>query len=272
MARFLGLLLDLLLVIAFGAAWGLPQSRVAQEAAGAEPAAEPRFDLVAIRPMREGDNTPTHITNSAHNGSIRAVNVNVRALLEVAYDVPDLRMYGGPDWLSTEKFDLEAKADPSVDQRIAGLPPDEGKQMKRKMLAVLLAERFKIVVHTATKEMPVYALVIAKGGSKLGGANAAPGGVVSGEDRITIRPGHDSLEILAYELSWRLGRPVLDRTGLAYRQGLTLGWQDSDVISEDSGEPSLFTAIQEQLGLKLEAMRGQVRVLVIDHAEEPSEN
>ena len=118
--------------------------------------------------------------------------------------------------------------------------------------------------------MPVYAMVVAKGGPKFTVESASR--LPAGGDRITVRPGNDSLEVLAYELSWRLGRPVLDRTGSGYREGLTLTWQDGDGSSADVQGPSLFTAIQEQLGLKLEPSRGPVTVLVIDHAERPTEN
>jgi uncharacterized protein (TIGR03435 family) len=233
---------------------------------------DPSFDVVSIRPMKEDGYTPTHITNSIHNGYIKAVNVNVKALLEVAYDIPDTRMFGGPAWLTTERFSLEAKADPKVDEQIASLPSAQGKQFKRKMLAALLTERFKVVVHTETREMAFYAMVIAKGGPKVGGSKASSDPLPTGNDRIEVRAGSDSLEILAYELSWRLGRPVLDGTGLQNRQALTLRWQDADGTTADSNGPSLFTAIQEQLGLKLESTRGPVPVLVIDHAERPIEN
>ena len=222
--------------------------------------------------MKEGDNPPTHITNSPHNGYIKAVNVNVKALMEVAYDIPDTRMFGGPEWITTAKFFLEAKSDPKLDEQIARLPPEEGKQLKRKMLIALLSDRFKLAVHTEKKEMPVYAMVIAKGGPKLDGTSASDDSLSVGNDRIDIRAGNDSLEILAYELSWRLGRPVLDRTGLQDRLALRLRWQDDQATSIDTNAPSLFTAIQEQLGLKLEAAKGPVPVLLIDDAARPDVN
>lgn len=260
------------LAILIGVTSVLPLNAFGQAAsAGAQASSQPSFDVVSIRPMREDDNTPTHITNSAHNGYIKAVNVNLKALLEVAYDIPDIRMYGGPDWTTKEKFSLEAKADTKLDEQLAGVSSEQGKEIKRKMLAALLADRFKLTVHTEAREMPIYAMVIAKGGPKLGGANSSADSL-PGEGRITVRPGSDSLAILVYELSWRLGRPVVDRTGLQYRQKLILGWEENDGMSADSNGPSLFTAIQEQLGLKLESTRGPVPVLLIDHAERPTEN
>jgi uncharacterized protein (TIGR03435 family) len=169
-------------------------------------------------------------------------------------------MFGGPAWLTTQKFSLEAKADPRVDELISSLSLEQGKQLKRKMLVALLTERFKLAMHFETKDMPVYAMGIAKGGPKLGGIKPGDGSLPTGNDRIEIRAGNDSLAILAYELSWRLGRPVLDRTGLHDQQALLLRWQDDDAITADSNAPSLSTAMQEQIGLKLESTRGPVPV------------
>ena len=233
---------------------------------------QPSFDVVSIRPMKEDDSTPAHITNSPRTGSIKAVNVNLKALLEVAYDIPDTRMFGGPAWLTAGKFSLEAKTEPKVDDQIASLPSDQGKQLKRRMLAALLADRFKVAVHTETREMAIYALIVAKGGPTLGGSKGNGDPLPIGNERIDVRAGSDSLEVLAYELSWRLGRPVLDRTGLQDQKALTLRWRDDDGGASDSNAPSLLPAIQEQLGLKLESTRGSVPVLVIDHAEKPTEN
>ena len=236
----------------------------------AQASLQPEFDVVSIRPMKSDDNVRTHITNSARGGYIKAVNVTLKALLEVAYDIPELRMYGGPDWVTSEKFSLEAKADPKLDEQFAGLSPEQGRETKRRMLAALLADRFKLKVHTEAREMPVYALVVAKGGARLSGASASEADLTAGAERIVVRAGGDSLAVLAYELSWRLGRPVIDRTGLPCREAFKLEWQEA--ASADATGPSLFTAIQEQLGLKLEPARGLVPVLVIDHAEKPVEN
>ena len=260
-------------LLLFGAASVLSMHGFAQAGPdGVKSPSHPSFDVVSIRPMKEDDSTPTHITNSSRSGYIKAVNVNVKALLEVAYDIPDTRMFGGPAWVGTMKFSLEAKADPRVDEEIASLSPQQRTQLKRKMLADLLAERFKVVVHIETRELPVYVMTVAKGGPKLEVMKSGDGSLPAGDDRIDIRAGSDSLEILAYELSWRLGRPVLDRTGLQDRQALMLRWQDESATTTDSNAPSLFTAIQEQLGLKLESSRGPVPVLLIDHVEKPAEN
>jgi uncharacterized protein (TIGR03435 family) len=125
--------------------------------------------------------------------------------------------------------------------------------------------------------MPIYAMVIAKGGSKLVKTDVN-GSLSGGRGRIGITGADDALAILAFELSWRLGRPVIDQTGLNGRYALTLNWTEDDAPQPDSNAtnsnntPSLFTAIQEQLGLKLQSTKGPVPILVIDRAERPSDN
>jgi uncharacterized protein (TIGR03435 family) len=236
--------------------------------------APPTFDVASIRPMSYADDVPSHISNSSKTSEFRAVNVTLRALLEVAYALPETQMLGGPGWTATDKFALEAKSDPKFDQQLAALSPSEAKQAKRDMLRSLLAERFKLAAHTETREMPIFALIVAKGGSKLVQSKSSKTALSGGRGRISIK-GDDSLAVLAFELSWRLGRPVMDHTGLEGRYELNLNWaaDDGEPIASDSATgPSLFTAIQEQLGLKLEPTKAPVPILLIDHAEKPSEN
>jgi uncharacterized protein (TIGR03435 family) len=261
------------LCIAFALPSLLLPKIAAQTPASTQPRPAPAFDVAVIRPMNYDDGARTHIYNSPRNSSFKAVNVNLKALLEVAYDIPDTRMFGGPDWTTTAKFDLEAKSSTKLDEQLAALSSEQGKQAKRLMLRALLSDRFKLATHPETREMPIYALVVGKGGAKLG-KSSATGTTASGAgNRITVHAtADDSLAVLAYELSWRLGRPVIDRTGLEGRYELTLKWADDDSASGGPDGPSLFTAIQEQLGLKLESTKGPVPVLVIDHAEKPSEN
>jgi uncharacterized protein (TIGR03435 family) len=148
------------------------------------------------------------------------------------------------------------------------------------MVRMLLADRFKLVTHTETRELPIYALVAAKGGAKLGELKSSGSTVNHGHGHIEVL-GDNSLALLAEELSKEVGRPVVDRTGVAGRYDLTLKWTPdervssvpigSDAAALDSG-PSLLTALREQVGLKLDAQKGPVAVLVIDHVERPSEN
>jgi uncharacterized protein (TIGR03435 family) len=229
-------------------------------AAVAALAQSPTFDVASVRPMTYDDGARTHIYNSPRNSEFKAVNVTLTALLEVAYDIPDTRMLNVPAWAQTDKFDLEAKSDPPFEP-----DAEPGKEGKRQMLRALLAERFKVTAHTEQREIPVLALRIAKEGPRLRTTDSADVGLAGSRNRVSITGGDDALAVLAYELSWRLDRPVIDQTGLNGRYAFTLNW------SEEDG-PSLFTALQEQLGLKLESAKAPVTFLAIDHAEKPSAN
>jgi uncharacterized protein (TIGR03435 family) len=247
----------------------------AQAAISPNTSPPPTFDVASIRPMSNADDVPSHISNPSKTSEFRAVNVTLRALLEVAYALPETQMFGGPGWTATDKFAIEAKSDQKFDQQLAVMSPSKAKQAKRDMLRNLLAERFKLAAHTETRERPIFALIVAKGGSKLIQSKSSKTALSGGRGRISIKGGDDSLAVLAFELSWRLGRPVMDHTGLEGRYELNLNWAADDgepIASDSSSGPSLFTAIQEQLGLKLEPTKAPVPILIIDHADKPSQN
>lgn len=257
--------------VAVPATTALAQS-IASRAQGSLP---PTFDVASIRPMNYAEGARTHISNPSRTSEFKAVNVSLQDLVEVAYSIPETQMLSGPAWTSTDKFDLEAKSDAKFNEQLAALSAEQGKEAKRQMLQALLADRFRLAAHAEKREMPMFAMVIAKGGSKLVETSESGTGLSGGRGQISIKGGTDTLAVLAFELSWRLGRPVIDQTGLKGRYELTLNWTEDDGAlpgANTSNGPSLFTAIQEQLGLRLEATKGPVPVLVIDHAERPSEN
>ena len=140
------------------------------------------------------------------------------------------------------------------------------------MLQQLLADRFQLHVHTETKEGPIYKLVIAKSGFKLKNApdSERPRGSSWGRDRIQVLNG--PIGSLAFSLSDILGRTVMDKTGLAGRYEIDLKWTPDELQGTPDAGPTMFTALQEQLGLKLESAKGPVETFVVDHVERPSEN
>jgi uncharacterized protein (TIGR03435 family) len=198
-------------------------------------------------------------------------------LIRWAYEMPETRILGAPAWASSTMFNIDAKADPAVDGQLHSLTSDAGRSQKERMVQALLANRFKLVTHTETRDLPTYALVVAKSGPKLGSVQDNGSFVNHGRDHLEVQ-GPNSVSLLAEELSKEIGRPVVDQTGIAGRYDLTLKWTPDDrAPSTDSSDasrsgPSLYTAIQEQLGLKLEPTRGPVEVLVVDYVEKPSEN
>jgi uncharacterized protein (TIGR03435 family) len=247
-------------------------------------AAAPVFDVAAVRQNNSDHTARSHIYYSPKDGQFKAINVPLNMLLQFAFGLPEARIVGVPGWLNSLKFDVEAKADSSVDERMRTLSSDEGKLLKRKMVQELLEDRFKLTDHMESRELPVYVLVPAKSGPKLQGSKANGTTIDSWNSKIDVRGGDNTLALLAEELSKRLGRVVIDKTGIQGRFDITLTWTPDEgtapplngsggtSAAADSSGPSIFTAIQEQLGLKLESQKGPVQVLVIDHIEMPSEN
>jgi uncharacterized protein (TIGR03435 family) len=186
--------------------------------------------------------------------------VTVPGLMREAYRLKIYPLRRGPDALSTDRYDVIGKA-----------PPDASKEQIALVLQSLLEERFKLVVHRETKELPIYRLVVAKGGPKFRAVE--DDGTMAGIGEVgghQIRAHHVSMELLAAALQGSIGDKVLDVTGLTGVFDLNLNF------NVDEGKPfegpTIFEAVQRQLGLKLEAGKGPVEVIVIDHVEKPSAN
>jgi len=207
---------------------------------------------------------------SSDAGGLTYTNVSLSDVICQAYGV-EHNQISGPPWLNTERFDIAAK-----------IPAGVARDQLPQMFQALLADRFKLELHRERKEMPAYELVVAKNGPKLQKAESA-GGLGGGSNAGHIHvSGRASMPQLADYLSLRLGRPVLDQTGIDGAYVVAMDWvQDStDAPGTLAGQPggpadaasgaigpSLFTSLQEQLGLKLVAGRLPVEILVIDHVE-----
>jgi uncharacterized protein (TIGR03435 family) len=227
----------------------------------------PAFEVASIKPNRSGSGDSS-IRRTA--GQITMENVSLRKWILYAYGIPDDRDYAisGPSWLQSESFDMAAKW--------VGEPSREQTQM---MLQNLLAERFKLQLHKETRPAAGYALVVAKGGPKIKAEEP-------GQSRTNGRPGHleatkVTLQKLADVLAKLTGQPVANETGLTGSFSFTLEWTPDETqrfgIAPDSptapSGATLFSALQEQLGLKLEGRKTAVEVLVVDRIERtPTEN
>jgi len=241
-------------------------------------AAPPAFEAATVKINKSGS-SGSH--SDFDDGRYSATNIALKNLMHrSAYGVPEPRILGGPKWLDSERFDIEAKVDSSVIEQMRTLSPEQSKLQRQAMFQQLLADRFKLAVHWETRELPVYALVVAKNGPKLQVSTKPGSGTSSSTGQLTAE-GMTLAEIaqaLTQELATELGRVVIDKTGIAGRYDVTLKWTPdasgapADNGTENSSGPSIFTAMQEQLGLKLESTKGPVQVLVIDHVEMPSEN
>jgi uncharacterized protein (TIGR03435 family) len=263
---------------------GLPAAVVALAAAGCALAqtGQPEFEAVSVkvaepvpvtadgqRGIRVGT---TGGPGTSDPGPYTSSGTTLKNLIIRAYGVRNYQI-AGPDWLAAERFDVAAK-----------LSPDTTKEQFALMLQKLLSDRFGVAVHRESREMPVYALVIGKNGLKLKEAqysdskSAGPKGVWLGGGQIGGRVA--TMASLADALGAQLSRPVQDQTGLQGTYDFSLSFDPQDMaisldmpvassrasVAADPVAPSLFTAIQDQLGLKLEGRKGPVEVLVVDRA------
>lgn len=219
------------------------------------------FDVASIKPNSTGGDARR--ATASPGGLFTATNVNLKLLISRAFGVPEAQIEGGPDWIETEKYDVSARA---------GTPLEMTREELQPCLQALLADRFKLKFHRATKEGAVYSLVVAKNGSKLkehsGGGNSGIG-ASSSSKRAEIAGTKTTMARLAEYLSAQAGRPVIDNTGLKGEFDFRVEWSTDDT---GASGPSIFTALQEQLGLKLNATKGPLEKIVIDGAEKASSN
>lgn len=242
----------------------------------------PSFEVVAIKPSKS-DGSSSH--SGLHGNRFSATSTSLKALIQYnAYGIPGPQILGGPDWVSSKQFDIEGKADDATFNRMATANREQRNHILRQMFQQLLADRFKLAVHWETRVLPVYALAVANGGPKLTKSKDASGGtrtsLIGGRltaQGVTMGSLAQTLtQILARELD----RVVIDKTAIDGRYDLALTWSpengatDMADTSNDASPPgsSIFTALKEQLGLKIESEKAPVDVLVIDHAEQPVEN
>jgi len=228
------------------------------------------FDVASIHPSLNRDRRQ-RLQRHPESTYFSAQNASLSALLQFAYGVTETRILGIPDTLANARFDLLAKGDAPTDERFRQLPPAQQLAAKQRMMQSMLADRCHLVVHTETRVLPVFALVVARGGPRLPPSDEKYTIGWGGWRRIEIEGG-DTLARFVEELSRVSGRPVLNRTGLTGSYNIEIEWADEDDDADDSDVPQLFAALPAQLGLKLETRRAPVEVVVIDHIELPSEN
>lgn len=262
--------------------------------APATDASRPAFEVASIKRNVSGSDNAS--VRAQPGGRLTVTNNSLRNTIRNAYGVQNFQIVGGPDWIGSDRWDIVAKA-------AADAP---GQQMLL-MLRTLLTDRFKLVIHTEMRETPVYALVMARSDGRLGpqlrpstvdcaavaaaltaasrGGSPPAGGRPACGTRVTagnMMTTATTMADLARNLSPIAGRSIVDRTGLTGNYDLDLTWapdqqgQPPDTPAAAprpaSDSPSLFTAMQEQLGLKLDAQRAPVETLVIDSVERPVED
>jgi uncharacterized protein (TIGR03435 family) len=234
-----------------------------------------------------------------------ATGMTLQGLIQTSFEIEDDQLAGEPHWVKSESYDVEAKMDHSVAEHLHQLSFDQRLVQYHRMLQTVLADRCKLTFHWETKELPVYALIVVKNkGSQISETRPGdnyPNGIkdLNGQSHGDVmRMGRGflqgqgvSIASLVHMLSQQqLGRLVIDNTGLTAKYDFTLQWTPDtnqgarlkpfddgqsaagNTLPAENSEPSLFTAIQEQLGLKLKSEKDSVPLLVIDHIERPSAN
>jgi len=221
------------------------------------------FEAASVKQNRSG--TRISFGPGLRNGKLDGENVTLKALLQVAYNVQSPRI-SGPDWLDSDRFDVAAKA--SEDSPAGDLAL---------MVQSLLKERFQVAVHWETREMSVYELVAAKGGMKIRAFDPADRPEKPHFKGGSSMRGTGTMEQIADQLAKVAGRPVVDRTGSEGKFSYVLEFAPLSAptaeSSTNSGPPEFFTAVQQQLGLRLESKKRPIAILLVDHAERvPSAN
>jgi len=277
-----------------------PQTRAQSPAAASAP--PPAFEVVSIKPDH-GD--PRRIMIGMQpGGRFSAMNITVKFLLQEAYGMKDSQISGLPGWAETEHYDIEAKPEDSFVEQNRKLNRDEDQARVRLMLQGMLADRFQLKVHRESQETPVYALLVARNGPKMkesnqqedvplpsdafahraqGPPNLSPEGFPAhpnvpatgagifttiGTKGIRLTARQRTMHDLANALTAGASRPVVDETGLTAKYDFVLTFFRPGATTPD-GEalPEIFSAIQSQLGLRLESQKRAVETLVIDHVE-----
>ena len=272
--------------IVFGFA-NAPQSWAQSQSQGTAAAAPNyQYDVASIKPSTTsgGGSLRPGFTPDGYSARI----TTIRRLMIAAYGVETFMIFGGPSWLGTERYDVEARMDPSVSDALLKLNPADRKLAQQKMLQALLADRFKLTVHWETKQMDEYTLVIAKNGPKISVAKPGdtyanglkgPDGQPIGAGQVRVGRNGEiiyqgvPISTLVRLLAGIAEGPVIDKTSLTGTYDFTFQWPPPNQTTPlDPSGADFFDTIQDQLGLKLQQGKGPVEVIVIDHVERPSGN
>ena len=240
----------------------------------------PSFEVVSIKPNKSG--VGGYVTSYRPGGLYVGTNVSLKSLVMEAYRLQEYQLVGGPNWRDTEKFDIQARAEAA-----AAPAPDQTRTQILLMLQSMLEDRFRLKIRHEMRELPVYALRVGKGVHKLmkaaeeKGQCGGPGGPMCPgtsthcctDGMMDLAAVSVSLPGFAESLSQFVGRRVIDETDLKGLFDIKLRWSRDEVTPTTTAPTlSIFTAVQDQLGLRLESSKGPVDVIVIESAERPTEN
>jgi len=287
----------------FVGAIGAPSIRAQSQSQNTAASRVYEYDVASIK-LSKPSGEMTMVRYMPTPDGFSGTNIMIRDLINIAFGVDPYQISGGPSWIESEKYDVEAKMSDTMMNKLSQMQPDDRWHAQQLMLQELLADRLRLIVHRETKEFPVYSLVVAKNGPKLQASKPAgnsanggtghkggsePGmmaGIEDGMNKASF--WNQPVSYLVHWLSLSLRSPVVDRTGLTGTYDFTLKYvpnlaglraspvdapsaQPAGAVS-DSNHPTLLEVIQDQLGLKLVFGKGPLEVVVIDHIERPSRN
>jgi len=245
------------------------------------------FDVATIRLAPPPDaNFHVSVSSPPHSSRFEATNLPLKALLQIAYGF-DAPIVGAPDWTTNTFYIIQARSDEAADARLAKITDNEVRLEKRNAIRVLLTERLGLKTHLETRNSAIYNLIVDKGGVKMQ-AVPPPPPPANGEAppapppaNVNAHGSQHGLEFIGSNapmraitgaLSTMVEAPVIDKTGLTGTYNYTLQFGRDWSANDPEGWPSIFTAVQEQLGLKLESVHESVPNLVVDHITKPTEN
>jgi uncharacterized protein (TIGR03435 family) len=249
------------------------------------------FDVASVRENKTIPDPDAGVEDPAYSSKFVARGVPARFLVQKAYGIQPFQLAGGPDWFNSALFNIQAQSDALADGRLAQLSGDQASMEKQHMLQLLLVDRFNLKAHWGKKEMPTYALVVAKGRPKLQPAGSMPPTALElkqlGNNKIPVlqqnfsKQGEEyiahgcSMQALVDAMMREVGTMVVDKTGLAGTYDFTLqfnGVMPGERNDDPAHWPSLVSAITDRLGLRLESTKDTISILIIDHMDKPSEN
>ncbi len=230
------------------------------------PTADPSFEVATINPSDPMDQSSGFHTNGHR---IFVENETLATIVSIAYSIHPDQIVGAPAWFTKDNYDIHGVPD---------LPGQPSWVQQKKMLQKLLADRFQLTFHRDKRELPVYTVTVLKSGSKLSPTKSDPNSLADqtgngGNNRQDWAFTNSSIADFAQTMQFFLPRPIIDHTNLTGKYDFHLSWTPDTIPNPaPDAPPGLFTAVQEQLGLKLESTKALAEVLVVDHVERPSTN
>ena len=229
--------------------------------------ADPDWEVATVRPSDPNDRAGQHFRPAGRRE--RMLDTTVEEFLLLGYSLQKSQLAGLPEWAKTQKWDVDG---------VTSLEGQPNWPQVQVLVRKILAERFGVKIHHEKRKLAVYALSVGKGGPKMTPNTTDPSGLLNQQNdgsngRDVEKLKNTSMQELAEILQWRVGRPVIDRTGLKGRYDFNLEWTtDEAQLTAPNAPPGIFTAIQEQIGLKLRPMKAPADVLVVDKVERPGAN